>query len=111
MGVQSTATGLVRFQNIDIPGALSWLKVRQYTTPKNGSTGTYNPFNRSFHTKAWLGATPNATFVLNNAVPGYESSLVQARPHTIQWMGANMWRVEVSSSWTASGESWNLVPA
>jgi hypothetical protein len=110
MGVQSTATGFIRFQNIDIPGALSWLKVRQYTTPKNGSTGTYNPFNRSFHTKAWLGATPNATFVLNNAVAGYESSMVQARPHTIQWMGLNQWRVEVSSSWTASGESWNLVP-
>ena len=110
MPLQSSSVGFARYQNVDISGAISWTKVRQYVTPKNGNGGTYNPLNRSFHTRAWLGATPNATFVLNPPIPGYDSSLVQARPHSITWMGSNIWRVEVSTSWSALGESWTLAP-
>ena len=110
MPLQSSGVGFARYQNVDIPGAISWTKLRQYVTPKNGNNGTYNPLNRSFHTKAWLGATPNSTFVLNPPVPGYDSSLVQARPHTITWMGSNIWRAEVSTTWNALGESWTLAP-
>jgi hypothetical protein len=91
----------------------SWKKVRQYPKLKVGVSGTLNPFDRKFHTVAYQ-SSPIATFVINDALGGYDATLVQARPHTVANSGSGggfqFVTATAQGTWTSgTAENWVLV--
>lgn len=113
-GIAGAAAGYRRYETgAVLTNDTTLKKIRQYPILKVGASGTLNPFDRKFHSPAYLvRATSDATFVINDALGGYDATLVQGRPQTAAQYLTTQLRIDVESDWTSgTAEAWSLVHA